>query len=91
MKNIPGGYPHLPQISINLRVNIRVNFRINFENGGKENPEKEKFWENIRPNGVDFLNPEVQKPLTSIFEPNRSNFFFEKNGKIDIYIFPNSL
>ena len=27
-------------------------------------------------NGVDFLNPEVQKPLTSNFEPNRSNFFF---------------
>ena len=24
------------------RVNIRVNFRVNFENGGKENPEKEK-------------------------------------------------
>ena len=54
---------------------IRVNIRVNFENGGKENPEKEKFLKKIRPNGVDFLNPEVQKTLTSNFEPNRSNFF----------------
>ena len=56
-----------------IRVNIRVDIRVNFENGGKENPEKEKN-EKIRPNGVDFLNPEVEKPLTPIFEPNRSIF-----------------
>jgi len=29
-------------IRVNNRVNIRVNIRVNFENGGKENPEKEK-------------------------------------------------
>ena len=56
-------------------VNIRVNFRVNFENGGKENHEKEKN-EKIRPNGVDFLNPEVEKPLTPISEPNRSKTLF---------------
>ena len=33
---------------------------------------KRKDFEKIRPNGVDFLNPEVEKPLTPIFEPNRS-------------------
>ena len=25
-----------------IRVDIRVDIRVNFENGGKENPEKEK-------------------------------------------------
>ena len=39
----------------------------------------------IRPNGVDFLNPEAEKPLTSIFEPNQSIFFPEKSGKTIIY------
>ena len=53
-------------------VNIRVNIRVNFENGGKENSEKEKQMKKIRPNGVDFLNPQVEKPLIPIFEPNRS-------------------
>ena len=46
--------------------------RVNSENGGKENSEKYFFLKKIRPNGVDFLNPEVEKPLTPIFEPNRS-------------------
>ena len=59
--------------------------RVNFENGGKENSEKETFLKKIRPNGVDFLNPEVQKPLTSIFEPNRSNFFFRGKSEKIIY------
>ena len=41
---------------------------------------KKIFLKKIRPNGVHILNPEVQKPLTSNFEPNRSNFFlFEKS------------
>ena len=46
--------------------------RVDVENGGKENHEKEKKMKTNRPNGVDFLNPEVEKPLTPIFEPNRS-------------------
>ena len=35
-----------------------------------------KVFEKIRLNGVDFLNPEVEKPLTPIFEPNRSYFLW---------------
>ena len=68
------------------RVNIRVNFRVNFENGGKENSEKEKFLKKNRPNGVDFLNPQVEKPLTPIFEPNRSIFFLVKSEKMIYFV-----
>ena len=68
-------------------VNIRFNFRVDFENGGKENPRKEFFLKKNRPNGMDFLNPEVQKPLTSNFEPNRSNFFvWEKSEKMIYFL-----
>ena len=34
--------------------------------------KKKKNGKKNRPNGMDFLNPEVEKPLTPIFEPNRS-------------------
>ena len=41
---------------------------------------------NFRPNGVYFLNPEVEKPLTPIFEPNRSKKKLDKIRKIDIFV-----
>ena len=55
-----------------VRVDIRVNFRVNLKIGGKENTEKFCFLKTIRPNGVDFLNLQVEKRLVPKFEPNRS-------------------
>ena len=57
---------------VHFRVSFRINFRVNFVIGGKENLKNMFFSKEIRPNGVDFLNPQVEKPLTPIFEPNRS-------------------
>ena len=71
-RHLCGSQTSLPPI----RVDIRVNIRVHFENGGKKNPENVFFVKQIRPNGVDFLNPEVEKPLTPIFEPNRNKKFF---------------
>ena len=57
---------------INFRVNIRVNFRLILRMVVRKIPKKKSFSKKIRPNGVDFLNPQVEKPLTTIFEPNWS-------------------
>ena len=49
---------------VNVRVNISVNIRVNFEVVGKKNPKKKSFPKKIRPNGVRFLNLQVEKPLS---------------------------
>ena len=59
-------------LRVNIRVDFRIDFRVNFENGGKENSEKEKEMKRIRPNGLRFLNLQVEKRLLPNFEPNRS-------------------
>ena len=49
---------------VNIRFNIRVNIRVNFEFVGKKKPENKKKNKKKRPNGVRFLNLQVEKPLS---------------------------
>ena len=55
---------------VDFRIDFMVNLRVNFKIGGKEIPKKKL--EEIRPNGVDFLNLQVEKRLVPNFRPNRS-------------------